>query len=98
ATPDLGTPPRVVGHVDLPTPFAPNRQAFQRELARSLERARITPRHGAPEKRAAAEDARAAHPVAADPDLAERLRAAAQADRIGREGGDLRHQVNGRSD
>jgi ATP-dependent RNA helicase HelY len=98
STPDFEAPPRVVGHVDLPTPFAPNRQAFQRELARTLERARIAPRRGGQEARTAAEDARAAHPVAADPDLAERLRAAAQADRIGREVDDLRTKVKGRSE
>ena len=32
-----------VGSIELPTPFAPNRQAFQREVARRLERARLKP-------------------------------------------------------
>src|SRR6185295_1161302 len=58
STPDFEAPPRVVGHVTLPTPFAPNRQAFQRELARTLDRAKLTPRRDGGERRTrAAQDA-----------------------------------------
>jgi ATP-dependent RNA helicase HelY len=90
STPDFETPPRVVGHVALPTPFAPNRQAFQRELARTLEKAKLTPRRDDGERRSReAQEARTAHPVAADPELAERLRAATAADRVQREVDDL---------
>ena len=99
STPDFETPPRVVGHVALPTPFAPNRQAFQRELARALERAKLTPRRDDGERRSRqAQDALAAHPAAADPELADRLRAAAAADRVQREVDDLRTKVKGRSE
>jgi ATP-dependent RNA helicase HelY len=99
STPDFETPPRVVGHVALPTPFAPNRQAFQRELARTLEKAKLTPRRDDGDRRSReAQEARTAHPVAADPELAERLRAATAADRVQREVDDLRTKVKGHSE
>ncbi len=96
---DFDDPPRVVGRIELPTPFAPNRQSFQRAVARALERAKLLPRDGASGGRTrAAVEALAGHPVTDDPDLAERLRAAAQADRVGREVDDLRSKVKGRSE
>ena len=94
---DFETPPRVVGHVDLPTPFAPNRQGFQREVARLLEKARLSPRDSAPAA-AARKAAALQHPVAADPELASRLRAATQADRVQREVDELRERVKRRSE
>jgi ATP-dependent RNA helicase HelY len=98
SAPDFSIPPRPIGHIELPTPFAPNRQSYQREVARLLERAKLAPRDTAPERRARAErDAAAEHPVAADPDLRERLKAAGAAERIGREVEDLRGKVKGRS-
>lgn len=99
SVPDFSQPPKPVGRVELPTPFAPNRQGFQREVARALERAKLAPRDAAPERdRRDRERARTDHPVALDPDLAERLRAAAQADRVGREVDELRGKVEGRSE
>jgi ATP-dependent RNA helicase HelY len=100
---DFDEPPRVVGRIELPTPFTPNRQSFQREVARALERAKLTPRgragdDGAGERFGPAGNGLAAHPVTDDPDLADRLRAAAQADRVGREVDDLRTKVKGRSE
>jgi ATP-dependent RNA helicase HelY len=99
SVPDFAAPPRVVGRIDLPTPFAPNRQGFQREVARALERAKLAPRDTTPERtREAREAARDEHPVAADPHLAERLRAASQADRVAREVDELRAKVKGRGE
>jgi ATP-dependent RNA helicase HelY len=96
---DFDTPPHVVGRIELPTPFAPNRQSFQREVARALERAKLSPRDGASGRRVrVAEEALAGHSVTDDPDLSDRLRAAAQADRVGREVEDLRSKVKGRSE
>jgi ATP-dependent RNA helicase HelY len=96
---DFRAAPKPVGRIDLPTPFTPNRQGFQREVARALEKAKLGPRARAPEKaRDELERAKAEHPVAADPDLAARLRAAAQAERVGREVDDLRRQVKGRAE
>jgi len=98
SAPDFSVPPRAVGHVELPTPFAPNRQSFQREVARLLERAKLAPRDTAPERKAHADRVAAQdHPVAADPDVRERLKAAAAAERIAREVVDLRVKVKGRS-
>ena len=96
--PDFPEPPRVLGHVELPTPFAPNRQSFQREVVRALERVRLGPRD---ERRREQYEHEAAgghgHAVERDPDLAERLVAAAQAERLGRDVDDLKLRVKGRS-
>jgi ATP-dependent RNA helicase HelY len=98
SVPDFSTPPKPVGRIELPTPYSPNRQGFQREVARALEKAKLAPRDGAPERRRdELEEQRAAHPVTADPELATRLKAAAQADRVSREVEDLRQKVRGRS-
>ncbi len=92
---DFSAPPRAVGRIELPTPFAPNRQSYQREVARLLERAKLGPRgprHGRPPDPATDE-----HPVLADPDLAERLKAAAAAERVERELAELTTRVRSRS-
>ena len=100
--PDFDEPPRVLAHFDLPTPFAPNRQGFQREVARALERARLEPRGqrfrpGPDSERDHGRGRIADHPVAADPDLRERLAAAAHADRIAAEVDGLANGVARRS-
>jgi len=96
---DFVTVPRAVGKVALPTPFAPNKQSFQREVAHRLEKAKLAPRDRSPERhRRDAEAAQQAHPVATDPHLADRLKAAAQAERVGREVDDLRQRVKSRSE
>ena len=41
--PDFDQPVQRVGEIDLPTPFAPNRQSYQREVARELDRVRPRP-------------------------------------------------------
>ena len=96
---DFDEPPKSLGHVELPMPFAPNRQQFQRQVARQLQRATIAPAASHQRRRAvpADDEAPIAHPVAADPRLAERLRAAGQADRVAREVDDLRARIRGRS-
>jgi ATP-dependent RNA helicase HelY len=94
---DFDRPPRPLAKLELPIPFAPNRQSFQREVARELERARLQPVGSARPERAGP-DPLTEHPVAGDPDLRERLRAAAQADRAAREVDDLQHRVRGRSE
>jgi ATP-dependent RNA helicase HelY len=97
---DFAEPPKIVGHIELPVPFAPNRQQFQRRVARLLERATIAPGASRHRRRPAREPdlaAGSAHPVSADPRLAERLRAANQAERMAREVEDLRGRIRGRS-
>jgi hypothetical protein len=70
---DFDRPPRPLAKLELPAPFAPNRQSFQREVARELERARLQPSGSARAERLAP-DPLAEHAVNADPDLRERLR------------------------
>ena len=43
AAADFDEPPRPVGRIELPTPYTPNRQGFQRQMARMLERAKLDP-------------------------------------------------------
>ena len=75
--------------------YAPNRQDFQREVALRLEQATTSSRP--PRATATVDDtALLTHPVADDPDLDERLRLAAQAERVGREVEELRRQVRSR--
>jgi ATP-dependent RNA helicase HelY len=102
---DFTEGPRPLGHVELPTPYAPNRHQFQRQVARLLTKATV--RSGGRSRRGRSIavddetgetlDPLADHPVADDPRLAERLRAAAQADRVAREVDDLRTRIQGRS-
>jgi ATP-dependent RNA helicase HelY len=94
---DFHDPPRAVARIDLPSPFAPNRQQFQRAVVRALDRAELAPmpragRRG-PTRRAELDE----HPVAADPNLNERLKAAAAVERTAREVDELRARVQGRT-
>ncbi len=101
---DFTERPHVVGHIELPTPFTPNRKSYQADLAKRLERAKLGPSPHAVDRRGRRLDDEAAHadamshPVTDDPQLAERLRAASQAERVGREVEDLRRRVRGRSE
>ncbi|MEZ5142740.1 MAG: DEAD/DEAH box helicase [Acidimicrobiales bacterium] len=98
---DLVDGPDVLGHVDLPVPYAPGAPRFQREVLDRLGRARLRPPApsvgDATAQRSAPADGdevdAGAHPVAACPDLAEHLRALRRADRARREVEDLRRQV-----
>jgi ATP-dependent RNA helicase HelY len=98
---DFDEVPRALGRIELPTPFAPNRQQFQRQVARLLSKATVP---GARHRRsrptvdpAGLEGRGGEHPVAGDPLLRERLRAAGQAERAAREVEDLRARIHGRS-
>jgi ATP-dependent RNA helicase HelY len=101
---DFPSPPVAIGRVDLPMPLEPNDHEYQREVGQRLERATVT----APPKKSRgrvepAEDSRRwngevwEHPVEDDPDLAERLKAATQAERVSREIDELRMRMGGRS-
>ena len=86
--------PRAIGKIDLPRPYAPNRESYQREVARALSRSKLMgqPAPVSPERAAAGQ-----HPVLADPDLPARLKAASAADRVDREIAELLTRVGGRS-
>lgn len=92
---DFFEPPRQMGQVDLPDDYAPNRHEFQRTVAERLGKARIvSSRHSADDWN---EDERATHPVEDDPELEDRLKAAAQAERVAGEVQELRQRMRGRS-
>ncbi len=93
--PDLGALPAVIGAIDLPVQYAPGRKEFRRDVGRRLRAAGYT---GRDDQRDDQRDERAAgrtltHPVEADPDLRDRLRAAARADRVQREIHDLERRA-----
>ena len=93
---DFDEPPRAIGRIQLPNDFAPNRQDFQREVALRLEKAEVQP-HSRQRRKQPGPDISDGHPVEDDPDLAERLKAAAQADRVAREIDELQQRMRGRS-
>ncbi len=93
---DFDEPPKAIGKISMPTDFAPNRQDFQREVVQRLMRADVRPyrRRGRSD---VGPDITDGHPVEDDPDLADRLKAAAQADRVAREVDELQQRMRGRS-
>jgi len=96
---DFSAPPRVVGRVTLPTPYAPGSAAFQRAVSDALRRVRLREDPGAREARRPKAPRRGAdHPVAACPDATVHLRAAEQVERLGRDVDRLARRVAGRTD
>jgi ATP-dependent RNA helicase HelY len=99
---DFEVPPRRVGTVELPVPFAPRSAAFRRQVADRLRAIEVGDRSGRAtrhERRISElERALAEHPVAADPALSSRLRAANAVDRLERDVQRLERRVRGRSD
>jgi ATP-dependent RNA helicase HelY len=91
---DFDEPPRALGRIQMPDSFTPNRHEFQRQVAHRLDRATLVPhkRSRPPRPNGASE-----HPVTADPDLKERLKAALAAERLAAEVDELRTRVRGRS-
>lgn len=94
SAPDFVEVPEVLASIELPSPYAPNRQDFQRLVAERLGRAKLSPRRRR-ETRAGA--LASGHAVEDDPDLPQRLKAAAHADRVAAEIEELRTKVKGRS-
>ena len=95
---EVDSPPKALGRIELPTPFAPNRKDYQREVARLLDRAKLANRDTVVERdELARREAALVHPVTDDPHLADRLKAAAAADRTEREVAELLTKVRGRS-
>ena len=92
---DFDEPPAAIGRLELPADFAPNRNDFQRHVAALLEQAKVEPHRR--NRRHELSEHDTDHPVEDDPDLADRLKAANQADRVAREIDELRVRVRGRS-
>ena len=91
---DFDAAPEVLGHVEVPIPYAPHRTAFVKDLARGLDRAQLAPQRG--QSRSGRQRDDLVHPVSRDPDLRRRLERAGQADRIAREVAQLRGKVDDR--
>jgi ATP-dependent RNA helicase HelY len=99
---DFATPPQRVAHIDLPQPYSPRSASFRKQTAERLRRARLRdadrrdPRSEQREHQL--RDALAAHPVAADPELRSRLRAAAAVERLEYDVARAERRVRGRSE
>ena len=93
---DFDEPPRALGKIELPADYAPNRHDFQKEVVHRLELATLAP-HSKRARRAVEVSGDGSHPVEADPELDDRLKAAAQAERVAREVDELRTRVRTRS-
>ncbi len=93
--------PQQIGTVVLPGTYSPNRHDYRGEVAKRLKRAKLSPNNTG--KKAARMPGRVAapgtgfHPVEADPDLRDRLRAADQADRLRHEIAELERRVQHRN-
>ncbi len=94
---DFDEAPTVIGRIELPSDFAPNRTDYQRHVVTRLERAEVLTPHRRRGRAAEREGYPYGHPVEDDPDLEDRLKAAAQARRIAREVEELRTRMGGRS-
>jgi ATP-dependent RNA helicase HelY len=94
---DFGVPPTPIGTIGLPSPFAPNRTEYRREVGRRVRSAKLAPRAARATDAPGAEPSYAGHPVEDDPDLRDRLRAAAQADRVAAEILELEQRVRRRN-
>jgi ATP-dependent RNA helicase HelY len=97
---DFHAPPKSVGRVRLPDVFTPGDREQDRRIVQLLDALGLdreaTDRRGRNDVEVGA-DGVIVHPVEDDPDLAERLQAATQAERVGREVDELRQRVRGRS-
>ncbi|MDQ4070096.1 MAG: DEAD/DEAH box helicase [Actinomycetota bacterium] len=97
---DFRFPPRPVGRVELPVPYAPRNPAFRREVAQALARMRPSqaPSHGY--ARAPLDDGPSldSHPVASCPDLRRHLRAAERAERLEKDLRRLERRIQGRTE
>jgi len=96
---DFPAPPRVLGRIELPTPFTPRNPGYQKAVAEVLGRSKFptggrlaVAREHAPV--AALED----HPVAACPDVRRHLRAADRAERLEKDLRRLERRIRGRAE
>ncbi|MGH9001474.1 MAG: DEAD/DEAH box helicase, partial [Acidimicrobiia bacterium] len=90
-----------IGSIELPRPFAPRSPAFRRAVADTLRQARLRGNGAGAQREPSADegsDALSAHPVARCPDLADHLRFAERADRMGRDAERLESRIRGRSE
>ncbi len=94
---DFDLPPFVLGTIDMPTTFAPNRRDFREDVARRVREARLDRAASRESDPSSAPSIADQHPVADDPDLRQRLRAHGEAERLGREVADLERRIRGKN-
>ena len=100
AVDDLEQVPALVGSIQLPGGFAPQRRDWRNEVAKRLRQAKIrrpATKHTARRASGQASSNTGIHPVENDPDLRAKLRAAADADRVAREITDTERRVSGKT-
>ena len=95
---DIATAPEVLGAIELPAPYAPNRKEFRRAVRRELNQHRFERSEGTDASAAHGSDARRGRspiaPVERDPDLRHKLDRAAAADRLDRQVSQLEQQID----
>jgi ATP-dependent RNA helicase HelY len=98
---DFDAMPTEIGTIVLPGSYAPNQSDYRAEVGRRIKRAKLTPparvRRAERDFTSAPLVGTGLHPVEADPDLKERLRIAAQADRLTDEIRQLEQRVEHRN-
>ncbi len=98
---DFRFPPRPVGRVDLPVPYAPRNPGFRREVAQALARLKPSQPTGHGYARGAPDDGAGPlreHTVAGCPDLRRHLRAAERAERLEKDLRRLDRRIQGRTE
>ena len=92
---DFDEPPRALGKIEMPEQ-SHNRSEYLREVVGRMDRADVVA-HDRKRRSPDDYDITTTHPVEADPRLEDRMKAAAQAERLTREITELRQRVRGRS-
>jgi ATP-dependent RNA helicase HelY len=99
---DFDAPPRRVATIELPREYAPRNPGYRKQVADRLRSAKLRDDNGRAKRHdrriAELEDALAAHPLAGDPGLRARLRAAHAVERLERDVQRLERRIRGRSD
>ena len=99
AVDDLDGVPVGLGSIQLPGGFAPQRREWRNEVAKRLRQAKIRPAKGRSGRKPQGRGAPAGvHPVELDPAFRAKLRAAGEAERVGREIADIERRVDGKNE
>ena len=94
---DFDVPPSQIGAVVLPGTYSPNRRDYRIEVGKRVKHAKLAPRDRDEGRRSRPpRPGTGFHPIERDPDLRERLKAAALADRLRREIAELERRVEHR--
>ncbi|MFZ4585008.1 MAG: DEAD/DEAH box helicase [Acidimicrobiia bacterium] len=98
---DFVEPPLAVGHITLPMPYSPKHSAYRREVGERLTRVKPRstkrPQHQS-DRQSELQRALRDHPLANDPQVGERVKAAAQSERLARDVARLERRVTSRSE